>query len=330
MTQYNTLEAALELFAKIADARGEPYRAQAYRRAIYTGTAIRDANVPKGNSDIDAKIAEYNSTRGHIRELDDLLAQPETRALIEFDKILGFGPSSIRYLISRGILTHAALIDAVRRQHIDITRMQELGLHYHKDLQRKIPREDVTRISEILYTEIFRTANDVFDGAARILVETTGSYRRRESESGDIDILIASPNMRQRNSKRKTTSDPGHAFFHNLHERMSAMDNFVDIISLGKQKYSFLFKFRWVISIDIILVPHQSYYAALLYFTGSQSFNIWLREQCKKKGYSLNQMHLTAPNGSIILLRSEEHVFEILGIPYIPPTHRSRAPQQRM
>jgi len=293
--QYASLTAAFELFAKIADAQGEQYRALAYRRANATGM---------GGTHISTKIAEYRAT-GHIRELDELLARPGIQASLEFDKLLGFGPTTIKSLIVRGITTRAALLDHVKRQEITLTRLQDLGLRYYMDLQRAIPRADVTRVSELIFAEIFKCARDV-------IIETTGSYRRRAPESNDIDILTAG-------------AQDSHEFLHNLHARMSAQPFFVDIITLGDQKYSFLMRFRWVISIDIIHVARESYYSALLYFTGSQSFNIWMRELCKKKGFSLNQYELRAPNGTLIHLQSEEQIFEILGIPYVAPANRSRA-----
>ena len=96
---------------------------------------------------------------------------------------------------------------------------------------------------------------------------------------------------------------------------------FVDFIVIGKQKYSFLFFFEWVIHVDIIYAPFESYYPALLYFTGSQRFNIWMRELCKKNGFTLNQNALEK-NGRAIDVNSEEDIFKAIGIDYVVPTSR--------
>lgn len=317
---YNSIAEAFELAAKIADARGEQYRAFAYRRAIVAPeTAGRD---------LKGKMAEFRET-GHIRQLDELLAQPETRAFLELDKILGFGPATIRSLIANGIMSREMLQEAARRRQVELTPVQSIGLQYFDDLQRKIPRDDVSRVSEIIFTEIFHVAAEVFDesSARQLIVETTGSYRRHAPESSDIDILITSPSRSHKSRARTSTgNDPRRSFLHQLHRHLARGPNFVHLVSLGSQKYSLLFRFRWVISIDIIYIPFESYYAALLYFTGSQSFNIWMREAFKKRGFSLNQYGLTDPNGKLIILESEQQAFDILGIPYVSPINRARRP----
>lgn len=336
---YTTLNEALEMFAKIAAARGEQYRALAYRRAIIAASEthyVRSANRPEGSgaaplgSDLARKVAEYRAT-GHIRELDALLEQPETKTWLDLDKILGFGPATIRALIATGIHSRADLLDAVKHQQIELSRVQELGLRYFDDLQRKIPREDVSRISEVVFTEIFRVATNILGPRSdrpqtqpRLLITTTGSYRRQAPESNDIDILIAADAPGSR--RRAAGSDFGRTLLHQIHDAMRALPGFIDILTLGNQKYSFLFRFRWVIMIDIIYVARDAYFSALVYFTGSQTFNIWMRELCKKKGFSLNQYGLTAPDGTMIQLKSEEHIFEILGIPYVLPANRNKPP----
>jgi DNA polymerase/3'-5' exonuclease PolX len=44
--------------------------------------------------------------------------------------------------------------------------------------------------------------------------------------------------------------------------------------------------------IDIILLPYESYYSGLLYFTGSKEFNIKIRSKAKILGYKLNEYGL--------------------------------------
>ena len=41
--------------------------------------------------------------------------------------------------------------------------------------------------------------------------------------------------------------------------------------------------------IDIRIVPFESYGSAILYFTGSKTFNTNMRSHALKKGYSLNE-----------------------------------------
>lgn len=318
--KYVTLSEALNLFAQIADSKGEQYRANAYRRAIIA--------PDETGADLARKIAEYRAS-GRIRELDNYLAQEDTRAWLQLSAILGFGPSTIRTLIARGIKTPDQLLSAVRAMRVKLNRVQTLGLQYHNELSRKIPREEVTSVSELIFLQIYRVAEQELGTADmhRVHVVTAGSYRRHARESNDVDILVTCMNDERRAECASKDQTFAPSFLRHLHEALRQTNAYVDVIALGKQKYSFLYRHRWVISIDIIYVPCESYYAALLYFTGSQIFNIWLREECKKKGYSLNQYGLVAPDGALRYLRSEEEIFDIIGIPYVPPQLRDNVPQ---
>jgi DNA polymerase/3'-5' exonuclease PolX len=337
--QYSSLDEALELFATIADANGEPYRALAYRRALaYHRTA---ASSSAQGREIDDKIEEYRAT-GRIRELDILAAAPTTRAMLDLTSIFGIGPSSAREFVSRGINSRAELERAAARRIVKLSRAQQLGLRHYDDLRRRIPRADVSRVSEIIFAHIIAAARDVFgDAESRALrIETAGSYRRREPESRDVDILVAralpatreiardiSPDDAAPSDEATHDSSEDRAFMREIHARVQGDPAFVDVIALGGQKYSFLYRFRWVIAVDVFYVPARSFYAALLYATGSQLFNIWMRERCKERGYSLNQYGMTAPDGEMIYLDSEARAFELIGVAFIPPRDRTRVPR---
>jgi DNA polymerase/3'-5' exonuclease PolX len=107
---------------------------------------------------------------------------------------------------------------------------------------------------------------------------------------------------------------------------------FIGLTMLRNQKYSFLLRdarAEQVVSIDLIVVNMVDYWSALLYFTGSREFNIWLRDQCKKVGLSLSQYGLRDESGHTTKLSSEEHLFELLGMPYVEPEARTHAPLAR-
>ena len=62
-----------------------------------------------------------------------------------------------------------------------------IGIKYYYDFQKKILRNHITIIKNILNTNIKKINNN-------LVFEICGSYRRGLSESGDIDILISNPN----------------------------------------------------------------------------------------------------------------------------------------
>ena len=75
--------------------------------------------------------------------------------------------------------------------------------------------------------------------------------------------------------------------------------------------------------IDIRCVDYISYYAALIYFTGSKNFNIFIRRRALDKGYSLNEYSFTnKETGEKVMVHSEEELFKILDMDYVVPTAR--------
>ena len=74
--------------------------------------------------------------------------------------------------------------------------------------------------------------------------------------------------------------------------------------------------------IDIRLVEYQYWPYTLMYFTGSQKFNILMRQRAIDLGLSLNEYSLTSENGECINANSEEEIFEILGVKYLSPIER--------
>jgi DNA polymerase (family 10) len=82
-------------------------------------------------------------------------------------------------------------------------------------------------------------------------------------------------------------------------------------------------KFMGVINdkrrLDLLAVPPSKYPFALLYFTGSKEFNINMRKRALQKGMSLSEHGLKGNNQSI---QSEEDVFKVLDMEYLPPEKR--------
>jgi DNA polymerase/3'-5' exonuclease PolX len=78
--------------------------------------------------------------------------------------------------------------------------------------------------------------------------------------------------------------------------------------------------------IDILLTDPSNYYFALLYFTGSYNFNIYMRKIALSKGLSLSEYGFKDSKGNLIdttdSIHSEEDIFKYLELPYTPPHKR--------
>ena len=78
--------------------------------------------------------------------------------------------------------------------------------------------------------------------------------------------------------------------------------------------------------IDILIADPSHYYFALLYFTGSYSFNIYMRKIALKKGLSLSEYGFKDNSKNIIdttdVIHSEEDIFKYLDMNYVEPHKR--------
>jgi DNA polymerase/3'-5' exonuclease PolX len=75
--------------------------------------------------------------------------------------------------------------------------------------------------------------------------------------------------------------------------------------------------------IDIRFVPYESYYSALLYFTGSMELNKTMRNVAKEKGLKLSEYGLhKIDDNTKLTINSEEEFFTALNMNYIEPKNR--------
>ena len=98
-----------------------------------------------------------------------------------------------------------------------------------------------------------------------------------------------------------------------------------NLTSLGEKKYMGVCRLgKLARRIDIRCFNKDEFITALIYFTGSRNFNIYLRNTALKQGYMLNEYYLMKKNGKKkIYLRYEKELFEILGIKYVSPRDRN-------
>lgn len=286
--------------------KGYNFKKKAYQNAINKISKldyqITKSNVSKLLKDhivgkkLYMKIIEYLNT-SKVEELNQLLeksSRPDNLLLVK-----GFGPKTVEKFNEKGIYTIEDLLqfpDLVNK----LTHIQLLGIKYHYDLIQSIPRQEITKIFQILDKNIFKKL--------KVKAVLVGSYRRGKSESGDIDIIISS----------------NENILSQLHKMVTHCPIFIEDIIFGNVKYSFLVKsFGSVIrQVDILVVPTKSYYTALLHFTGDASFNEAIRSIAKRKGTKINEYYLQ--KGSLkIYPKSEKEIFSILGIKYLQPCDRT-------
>ena len=149
-----------------------------------------------------------------------------------------------------------------------------------------------------------------------------GSYRRKLDTCGDMDILLTG--VRPLEPKLNT-----------IVTRLQRWGVLQETLCLGKTKYMGITHISdgTAFRIDMEIVQPSEWPFALLYFTGSGTFNERQRTIAKQQGYSLSEHGLMEVatgeyvkrinlGGKNVRLLSEKQIFEFLGMEYILPEDR--------
>ncbi|MGH9396356.1 MAG: DNA polymerase/3'-5' exonuclease PolX [Terriglobia bacterium] len=132
-------------------------------------------------------------------------------------------------------------------------------------------------------------------------VTAAGSLRRGRETVGDLDLLVTG---------RDHTSIASHFI---KHSRVAQV--------LGKGENKVSVKLDNDLQVDVRMLERESYGAALQYFTGSKEHNVALRERARKLGLKLSEYGLYQGEKPVAG-RTEEEVYERLGLAWIPPELR--------
>lgn len=140
-----------------------------------------------------------------------------------------------------------------------------------------------------------------------------GSIRRGRPTIGDVDLLISVSSMEH--------AAP-------IMDAFVAAPNVARVLGHGPTKSSV--ELLNGLQVDLRVLPKERWGTGLNYFTGSQAHNIRMRELALRKRLSLNE-HAFSPvddTDTIIdsaekrLCATEEEVYAVVGLPWIPPELR--------
>jgi DNA polymerase/3'-5' exonuclease PolX len=248
----------------------------------------------------------------------------------ELSEIYGIGPVKASEFYTRHKITSVKeLIEAWKKGLIELTDQMVLGIKYKDKLKTKIPRILIASLDIFVHDQLVKIDKN-FIGVI------CGSYRRGKDFSSDVDILITNKNLKSKEDTGKYLKivlDNLSKYFivdslttsYNTH--FQGFASFKSIPNLPVQYDKTLFNVKSnVIRLDIIVVPIQYFYSALLHFTGSGDFNQKLRLHAKSLGYKLSEYGLvkTDKSGKEIITpaKSEQDIFDALLLKYVPPEKR--------
>jgi DNA polymerase (family 10) len=310
-----------EIFNRIADIlelrEANRFRISAYRRAAQNlenyPLDIAEASeagslheIPGIGKDLGAKIEEYLES-GEIEYLGELLDETPD-VLLDMLRVQGIGPKTALLLYneldieSLADLKKAALEHRVQGLPKIKAKTEENILKGIEFLERSAGR--------IPIGTAFPLAEEIIDSLSKLpfvdKISAAGSLRRFRETVGDIDILV-------------TSKKPVDVIRH-----FTALPLVTRILADGKTKGSVITSAD--IQVDLRVVAKESYGAALNYFTGSKEHNIRLREIAQQKKMKLSEYGLfkkiRGGKERRVAGKSEEEVYEKLGLPYIAPELR--------
>ena len=289
---------------------GNTFKAIAYGKVIsqikhiQSISSIEDLKDVKGiGKSIKTKIEEILST-GALQEAEIAKKDPSIEITEALMKVYGIGVVKANELVKKEkIKSIEDLRERVKQDSTLLNTNQMIGLQFYEDFLERIPRAEMKKHETKLLT-ILKEIDPELEGVV------VGSYRRGEKSSGDIDVLIKSSDESVLSSFINSLTKKKYI----THVLAHGSKKFMGVCQTSKKG-----KFR---RLDILLTSPDEYPFALLYFTGSDKFNVAMRKHALTKGFSLNE-HGFTPKAPF--MNSEEDIFKFLDYPYVSPKDRKNS-----
>lgn len=302
----------LKIISEYERLNKNPFGAKAYDKVIDNIELYdKEIKIPddlkniKGiGKGINEKLTEFLTT-GKITLVSEILQDEKYILGQKLLGVYGIGPAKVDDLLNNLKITSFEQIKA--DSHLLLNEKQRIGIKYYDDLQQRIPIAEGKQHYKFIKEAIKDISKDTD-------FEMVGSYRRKAKDMGDIDILVkGSPNF----DLKRLISD------------LQAEDYIVEVLASGKNKFMGICRLsgKPARRLDILVADPAHYYFALLYFTGSYNFNIYMRRIALQQGLSLSEYGFKDNKTKAFIdtseiINSEEDIFDYLDIPYVPPNKR--------
>ncbi len=239
------------------------------------------------------KIEEYIKT-GRIKEYEKL-KKFVPKGLVEMMDITGIGPKKAQLLYKKLKIKSVKDLEKAVKSH-RIKKLERFGEKSEKDIGEEIEFFKKRDKKRMLLGDALDLAGDIVEKIRAGKIMVCGSIRRMYETVGDIDILAVADDK--------------------------IIDNFCKladrVLAKGSGKASIIIGDR---QIDLRVVPKEDFWSGVHYFTGSKDHSVELRKIAIRKGMKLSEYGLSK-EGKIIARKSEEEIYQKLGMQYVPPELR--------
>ena len=294
------------------------FRARAYYRAADSIASLQEnvidiygrqgvnglLEIPAVGKAIASKIEEYLKG-GKIQHLEELKA----KVPIDIDELYGIegiGPKTIKMFYDKLQIKNLADLEKVATEG----KLKTLPGFTEKKEQDIFKRIEFFKRGKgrLIIGEVYPLVKQIEKRLQHIAgvknAVAAGSIRRMKETIGDIDYLVAA-------------NDPKRVI-----DFFVKMPEVQEILGMGQAK-AFV-KLASGIDADLLVVPEESWGAALQYFTGSKEHSVQLRKIAISKDFRLNEWGVFKGDKRIAGA-TEEEVYKTLGLQWIPPEMRENA-----
>jgi DNA polymerase (family 10) len=294
------------------------FRARAYYRAADTIASLQEnvidiygrqgvnglLEIPAVGKAIASKIEEYLKG-GKIQHLEELKA----KVPIDIDELYGIegiGPKTIKMFYDKLQIKNLADLEKAATEG-KLKTLQGFTEKKEQDIFKRIEFFKRGK-GRLIIGEVYPLVKQIEKRLQHIAgvknAVAAGSIRRMKETIGDIDYLVAA-------------NDPKRVI-----DFFVKMPEVQEILGMGQAK-AFV-KLASGIDADLLVVPEESWGAALQYFTGSKEHSVQLRKIAISKDFRLNEWGVFKGDKRIAGA-TEEEVYKTLGLQWIPPEMRENA-----
>ena len=294
------------------------FRARAYYRAADTIAGLQEnvtdiygrhgvnglLEIPSVGKAIASKIEEYIK-RSRIQHLEELKAKMP----IDIDELYGIegiGPKTIKMFYDKLQIKNLDDLEKAATEG-KLKTLPGFTEKKERDIFKQIEFFKRGK-GRLIIGEVYPLVKQIEKRLQHIAgvknAVAAGSIRRMKETIGDIDYLVAA-------------NDPKRVI-----DFFVKMPEVQEILGMGQAK-AFV-KLASGIDADLLVVPEESWGAALQYFTGSKEHSVQLRKIAISKGLRLNEWGIFKGDKRIAGA-TEEEVYKILGLQWIPPEMRENA-----
>ena len=294
------------------------FRARAYYRAADTIASLSEnvtdiydkygvnglLEIPSVGKAIASKIEEYLKT-GKMQHLEELKAKVPIN-IDELYGIEGMGPKTIKMFYDKLQIKNLADLEKAATEG-KLKTLPGFTKKKEQDIFKQIEFFKRGK-GRLIIGEVYPLVKQIEKRLQYIAgvknAAAAGSIRRMKETIGDIDYLVAA-------------SDPEQVI-----DFFVKMPEVQEILGMGRAK-AFV-KLASGIDADLLVVPEESWGSALQYFTGSKEHSVQLRKIAISKGLRLNEWGVFKGDKRVAG-KTEEEVYKILGLHWIPPEMRENA-----